>query len=170
MKAVFLASGNVFINSFITTSVYRFCVNLKPCAFLQIFFFCSSNSWLKLGVKQFSSIFSVPNSGNRVFIKYFMTTSVYRFWVNTKPCAFIQMFFFCYWKALLKLGVNQFSLVFWVPNSGSRVFIKYFITTSVYRFFVNFKPCHFIQMFFLCCWKALLKLGVNQFSSIFLSS
>ena len=41
------------------------------------------------------------------------------------------------------------------------VFIKFFITTSVYRFGVNFKPCVFIWSFCLCCWKALLKLGVR---------
>ena len=61
----------------------------------------------------------IPASGNEVFIKSFITTSVYGFWVNFKPCAFIQSFFFCCWKALLKLGVNQFSPIFSVPNSGS---------------------------------------------------
>ena len=30
-----------------------------------------------------------------------------------------------------------------------------------------FKPCAFIQSFFFSCWKALLKLDVNQFFSIF---
>ena len=30
-----------------------------------------------------------------------------------------RAFFFCCWKALLKLGVNQFSLFFSRPNSGS---------------------------------------------------
>ena len=63
------------------------------------------------------------------------------------------MFLFCCWKALLKLGVNQFSSIFWVPNSGSRIFIKSFITTSVYRFSVNFKPCAFIQMYFFAAGK-----------------
>ena len=50
-----------------------------------------------------------PASGNRVFIKFFITTSAYRFWVNFKPFACIQSLFFCCWKALLYLGVNQFS-------------------------------------------------------------
>ena len=60
-----------------------------------------------------------PASGNEVFIKCFIATSVYGSWVNFKPCAFIQSFFFCCWKALLKLGVNQFSPIFSVTNSGS---------------------------------------------------
>ena len=60
-----------------------------------------------------------PASENGIFIKSFITASVYGFWVNFKPCAFIQSFFFCYWKALLKLGANQFSSMFFVPNSGS---------------------------------------------------
>ena len=91
-------------------------------------------------------------TGN-VFKKSFITASVHSVWVNFKPCAFIQMFLFCCWKALLKLGVNQFSSIFWVPNSGSRIFIKSFITTSVYRFSVNFKPCAFIQMYFFAAGK-----------------
>ena len=174
MEADFLATGNVFKKSFITTSVYSVWVNFKPCAFIQMFLFCCWKALLKLGVNQFSSIFWVPNSGSRIFIKSFITTSVYRFSVNFKPCAFIQMYFFCCRKALLKSGVNQFSSIFSVPNSGSiflasgnRVFIKYFITTIVYGFWVNFKPCAFIQTFFFCYWKALLKLRANQFSSIF---
>ena len=32
-------------------------------------------------------------NGNEVFVKSFITTSVYGFWVNFKPCAFIQGFF-----------------------------------------------------------------------------
>ena len=75
--------------------------------------------------------------------------------------------FFCCWIALLKLGVNKFSSIFSVPIRGIRVFIKFFITTSVHRFSVNFKPFVFIQMFFCCCRKASLKLAVKQFSSIF---
>ena len=31
-----------------------------------------------------------PASGNGVFIKPFITASVYGFWVNLKPCAFIS--------------------------------------------------------------------------------
>ena len=58
-------------------------------------------------------------SGSGVFIKSFTTTSVYGFWANFKPWAFIQSFFFCCWKALLKLGVNQFSSIFSVSKSGS---------------------------------------------------
>ena len=52
-----------------------------------------------------------------------------------------------------------------IPTNESRfswlVFIKFFITTSVYRFGVNFKPCVVIRSLCLCCWKALLKLGVR---------
>ena len=52
-----------------------------------------------------------------------------------------------------------------IPTNESRfswlVFIKFFITTSVYRFGVNFKPCVVIRSLCLCCWKALLKLSVR---------
>ena len=52
-----------------------------------------------------------------------------------------------------------------IPTNESRfswlVFIKFFITTSVYRFGANFKPCVVIRSLCLCCWKALLKLGVR---------
>ena len=61
-------------------------------------------------------------SGNEISIKSFITTSVYESWVNFKQCAFIQRFFFCCWKALLKLGINQFSSIFLVKNSGSSFF------------------------------------------------
>ena len=127
--------------------------------FIQMFFLYGWKAFLKLGINQFSSIFSVPNngssfsgSGNGVFFKSSITTTVYRLWVNFKPFVFIQMFFFCCWKESLKLGVKQFSSILSGPNSGSRVFIKYFITTGVYRFCVNLKPCTFLQMFFFCCW------------------
>ena len=63
-----------------------------------------------------------PASGNEVFVKSFITTSVYGFYVNFKPCAFIQSFRFYCWKALLKGSVNQFSSIFSVPNSGSSLF------------------------------------------------
>ena len=52
-----------------------------------------------------------------------------------------------------------------IPTNESRfswlVFIKFFITTNVYRFGVNFKPCVVIRSLCLCCWKALLKLSVR---------
>ena len=35
-----------------------------------------------------------PASGNGVFIKSFLTTSVYGFWINFKPYGFMQNFFF----------------------------------------------------------------------------
>ena len=60
----------------------------------------------------------------------------------------------CQWKQLF-------------PASGNRVFIKSFITTSVYGFWVDFKLCAFSESFFSCCWKTLSKLSVNQFSSFF---
>ena len=79
-----------------------------------------------------------PASGNRVFIKSFIATTACRFWVNFKPCAFIWSFFFCCCKALLKLGVNQFSSISSVANSRSsfsgqwkRIFYRIlFISTS----------------------------------------
>ena len=67
------------------------------------------------------------------------------------------------------LGFNWYSCE-WkqlFPASGNGVFIKFFITTSAYRFWVNFKPFACIQSLFFCCWKPLLYLGVNQFSSTF---
>ena len=100
---------------------------------------------------QICSNFPVTNSGSRVFIKSFMTTSLYRFRVNFKPCIFIQMVFLCCWKTWLKLGVYQFYSIFSVPNSGIRVFIKFFITTSVYRFWLNFETCVLIEIFLFCC-------------------
>ena len=85
----------------------------------------------------------IPSSRSEVFIKFFTTTSEYGFWVNFKPYAVIQSFSFCCWKALLKLGVNQFSLIFSVPNSESsfsgqwkRIFYRMlFIPTSGNGFF-----------------------------------
>ena len=76
-------------------------------------------------------------------------TSVYSFWVNFKSCTFVQNFFLC-WKALLKLGVNQFSLIFSVPNSLSsfsgqwkRIFYRMlFIQTTSNGFF---SQCSLIQ-------------------------
>ena len=130
-------------------------------------FFCWWKALVKLGVNQICSNFPVTNSGSRVFIKSFMTTSLYRFWVNFKPCIFIQMFFLCCWKKWLKLGVYHFYSIFSVPNSGIRVFIKFLITTSVYRFWLNFETCVLIEMFFFCCWNTFLKFGVTQLSSIF---
>ena len=57
--------------------------------------------------------------------------------------------FFCWWTPFLKLGVNQFSSIFSVLNSGSsfsaggnRFFIKYFIPGSGNGFFAK---CSFIQ-------------------------
>ena len=112
-------------------------------------------------------------TGNWVFIKSFITTSGYRLWVNSKPCAFIRFFAAAgkdYWNLVLTSFLRFFKFltveaVFLA--SGDWVFIKSFIRSSVYRFWVKFKPCAFIQLFFFCCWKVLLKLGVNQFSSIF---
>ena len=117
-------------------------VNYKPFAFIQSFFLlvdtihefkcrpifkeeqCSGS--LKPTIfSDFCRYFCewkqlFPASGNGVFIKSFITTSAYGFCVNFKPCAFIQSFLFCCWKALLKLGVYKFSSIFSVPNSGSR--------------------------------------------------
>ena len=113
-------------------------VNYKPFAFIQSFFLLVDTiheikcmpifkeEHYSCSLKQFvldfcrysckwKQLFSCSGSG--VFIKSFITTSVYGFWVNFKPCAFIQSFFFCCWKALLKLGVNQFSSIFSVPNN-----------------------------------------------------
>ena len=63
-------------------------------------------------------------------------------------------------------SLKPFSWIFAdIPTNESSffwlVFIKFFITTSVYRFGVNFKPCVVIRSLCLCCWKALLKLGVR---------
>ena len=95
-------------------------------------------------------------SENRVSIKYFITTSVYGIYFNFKPCALIQMVFFCCFKAILKLGLTIFHRFFQFLTveavflaSGNGVFIKSFITTSLFRFWVNSKACTFIQMFFL---------------------
>ena len=92
-------------------------------------FFCCWKGLMKLDVNNFLRFFQFLTleavflaSGKGVFLKSFIVTSVYKFWVNSKPSAFIQTIFFCCWKALLKLGVNQFSLIFSVSNSGSRVF------------------------------------------------
>ena len=120
MEAVFLACENgIFVKYFILISVYRFWVKFRPCAFIQMSLFCCWKALQKLDVNQFSSIFSVPDSRGRVFIKSFIATSGYRFWVNFKSCAFIQMYSFSYRKALVKLGVNQFSTIFSVPNNES---------------------------------------------------
>ena len=64
-------------------------------------------------------------------------------------------YFLGFLQIFLGVGRQHFSL------SWNGVFIKFFITTSVYRFWVNFKPCVFIQNFSSCCWKTLLKLVVN---------
>ena len=67
-----------------------------------------------------------PARGNGVFIKSFIDSSAYGFWVNFKLCACLQSTFFFSWKALLKLNVNQIFSIFQVltvqvafPTSGS---------------------------------------------------
>ena len=109
------------------------------------------------------------------------------FMLITNPLLLFRAFF-CYWTPFLKSNLGQFlnknvNPAHWnifldfcryfcewkqlFPARGNGVFIKSFIKTSAYGFSVNFKQCAFIQRFPFCCWKALLKLGVNQFSSIF---
>ena len=136
---------------------------ISNCVFLfRCFFSAAGNHYWNYVLTNFFRFFQFQNvqafflaSGN-FFIKFFITTSLYKFWVKLKPCAFIQMFFFCCWKVLLKLDVNQFSSIFSVTNSGNsfsgsgnEVFIKSCIRTSSYRFSVNFKPCAFIHFFLL---------------------
>ena len=100
MEAVFLPSEIVFFNeSFILANGNGFSVNYKLCAFIQSFYsellrsifkeehldFCRhSCDWKQL----------FPISGNGVFIKSFITASVYGFWVNFKLNAFISELFF----------------------------------------------------------------------------
>ena len=117
----------------------RILVNCKPFAFIRSFLLLVETihevkcrkifkeEQYSCSLKPFSWIFAdIPASGSSFFqlversFYQIITTSVYGFCVNFKPCAFIQsFFFFCCWKALLKLGVNQFSSTFSVPNSGS---------------------------------------------------
>ena len=106
----------------------RYCWSLKPF------------SWIFADIAEWKQVFRA--SGNGVFIKSFIMTSVYGLSVNLRPCAFIQNFFLCC-KALLKFGVNQFSSIFSVPNSGTS-FSSYwkrilsqmlFISTSANWFF-----------------------------------
>ena len=84
-----------------------------------------------------------------------------RFLVLFKPLALIQSFF------LLVDTIHEiksrpiFKEEQLFPASGSGVFIKSFITISLHESWVKFKPCAFISELFFCCWKALLKLGVN---------
>ena len=92
----------------------RFLVNYKPSTFIQSFYLlvdtireikcrpifkeeqysCSLKpfSWICCRYScEWKQLF--PANGNGVFIKSFIKTSVYRFGVNFKACAFIQSFF-----------------------------------------------------------------------------
>ena len=152
-------------------------------------FFCLSTSFMKLNVGQFlkknstpvlvETIFFdfcryscewkqlFPANGNEIFSKSFIKTSVYEFWVNFKQCAFIQSFFFCCWKALLKLDLKQFSSVFSVPNSGNSFFALWkwifyrmlFIPTSGNGFFssVFLFRANFVLV------ETIIQIKVNQF-------
>ena len=131
---------------------------------LLFIFFCCWIALLKLGVNKFSSIFSVPIRGIRVFIKFFITTSVHRFSVNFKPFVFIQIFFCCCRKASLKLAVKQFFEFLIVEvefssNSSSRL-----VDTC---FGLSTNRALLLRCIYFCWRKALLKLGVNQFSLMF---
>ena len=91
-----------------------------------------------------------PASGNEVFVKSFITTSVYGFCVNFKPCAFIQSFRSYCWKALLKVSVNQFSSIFSVPNSGSSFFPASGNRFSIERYsFRRVETDFFLVLFYL---------------------
>ena len=105
----------------------QFLVDYKPFAFIQNFFLLVDNIillvetiFLDFSRYSFEGKQLFPASGNGVFIKSFITTSVYGFWVNFKPwIKAFRDFFFCCRKVLLKLRVNHFSSIFSVPNSGS---------------------------------------------------
>ena len=118
-------------------------VNYKPFAFIQSFFLlvvsihkikCRSISKEKhysCSLKPFSWIFAdILASGSSFFRLVEMDFSsnlssqlVYTdFGLISNRVLFLFRAFFCCWKVLQKLGANQFSSIFSVPNSGSSFF------------------------------------------------
>ena len=115
-------------------------VNCKPFAFIQSFFQlmetileikCRPTFKRRTLFLLVETIFSdfcryscewkhiFPASGNGVFIKSFMRTSAYGFWVNFKPCAFIQSFFFLLLESITEIRCKPvFFDFFLVSNSG----------------------------------------------------
>ena len=117
----------------------RFLVNQTHFAFIETFFllvdtiheikcrpiFKEHYSYL---LKPFYWIFTdIPASGSsffRLVETEFSSTPSSRqvdtnFELISNRVLLFRAFFFCCWKALLKLRVNQFSSIFSVPNSGS---------------------------------------------------
>ena len=53
------------------------------------------------------------------FKEPFMLNRGNGFSINYKICSFIRSFFWSWWTHCLKLGVNQFSSIISIPNSGN---------------------------------------------------
>ena len=141
MEAVFWSTEIIFFDkSFILASENGFLVNHKPFALIQS---------LSLLVDTIIEIKCRPSFKQKHYSCSLKPFSLISADILTSDIIFLDSY-----------GWKQLS-----PASGNGVSIKSFVTTSVYGFLFNFKPCAFL--FFLCCWKALLKLGVKQFSSIF---
>ena len=86
-------------------------------------------------LKPFSWIFAdIPASGSSFFrlveTEFSSNPSsqlVYTdFGLISNRVLLFRVFFFCSWKALLKLGVNHFSSIFSFPNSGSSFSVSVF--------------------------------------------
>ena len=116
-------------------------VKCKPFSFIQSFFllvvtileikcrpfFSKKKQHCSCSLKPFSWIFeNILASGSSIFrlveTEFSSNPSsrpVYTGFGLILNRVLFRAFFFCCWKALLKLGVNQFSLFFPRPNSGS---------------------------------------------------
>ena len=125
------------------------------------------------------------------FNKFFILASGKGFLAKYKPFAFIQSFFLLQDNILeIKCSsiffkkkehyFRSFKPFYWVfvdiPASGSsfcgqqkRSFHQILCQCQCIRILSQFQTVRFYSKLFFCCWKALLKLGVNQFSSISLT-
>ena len=124
------------------------------------------------------------------FNKFFILASGKGFWQNINLLLLFGALFCCR-TPFLKLNVGQFKKkkkkhfcslkpFYWVfvdiPVSGSsfcgqqkRSFHQILCHCQCIPILSQFQTARFYSELFFCCWKALLKLGVNQFSSISLT-
>ena len=181
MEAVLVHLNSIFYLIVCSGQWKGFLVNYKTFAFIQSFFqlvntiheiICQpifKEGQYSCSLKPFFKFFAdIPAIGTafsgqwkQSFDQILHHDYCIQFGVIFEPCAFIQSFFFCCWKVLLKLGANQFSSIFSVPKSGSnfsgqwkRIFYRILFIPRVKTDF--FQVLFYLEQI-LCQWRLLLK-------------
>ena len=192
LNGSFITANDIFRND-----ILSFIPSLKPLLslkgdqYLKKSYFC----WWKLFSLNFSDTDSNGSSLvvhlNRIFQLILHSGWWKRFLVNYKPFAFIQIFFLpvatiheikcrpIFQEKLYSCSLKPFSLIFadipasgssFFPASGNGVFIKSFIATSAYGYWVNFKLCPFIQRAFFLLLESITEIRSKTPFFTFLSS